>query len=45
MDYPIHDDEWMQEHFGYTARELRTMLLRGEDIGGIYDGDPVELLG
>lgn len=45
MSYPINNDEWMLDHFGYTKSELQSMLLDGEDIGGVYDGDPIELLG
>jgi hypothetical protein len=43
-DYPINDDDWMLEHVGYTAKELRVLLLNGEDITDVYDGDPIELL-
>lgn len=44
MDYPVHDDDWMLDHFGYTRDDLREMMLAGEDIGGVYDGDPIELI-
>lgn len=44
-DYKVNDDEWMIDHFGYTKTELAEMMMAGEDIGGIYDGDPIELLG
>lgn len=44
-DYPINNDEWMLDHFGYTKNELRDRLLDGEDIGGDFDGDPIDLLG
>lgn len=43
-DYPIHDDEAMLEIVGYTREELVDMLIAGEDIGAVYDGDPVALL-
>lgn len=42
-EYKVHDDEWMLDHFGHTKDELAQMVLDGEDIGGIYDGDPLEL--
>lgn len=42
--YKVHDDEWMLNHFGYTKDELRQMILGGDDIGDIYDGDPIDLL-
>lgn len=45
MTYPVNNDKWMLEHFGYTKDELRERMLDGEDIGGDFDGDPIELLG
>lgn len=43
-EYPVNNDEWMLDHFGYTREELRDRLLDGEDIGGDFDGDPIDLL-
>ena len=40
----INDDDWMLEHYGYTKTELRDRLLSGDDIGGDFDGDPIDLL-
>lgn len=40
----VNDDEWMLDHYGHTKAELRERLLAGEDIGGDFDGDPIELL-
>lgn len=40
----LNDDEWMLEHYGYTKEELQDMMLDGDDIGAVYDGDPIELL-
>lgn len=45
MSMPIHDDDWMLDHYGHTGDELRDMMLAGDDIGGVFDGDPIELLG
>jgi hypothetical protein len=42
--YPVDNDGWMLETFGYTKAELRDMMLAGEDIGSVFDGDPMELL-
>lgn len=38
------NDEWMLEHYGHTKSELREMMMDGEDIGGVFDGDPIDLL-
>lgn len=43
-EYPVNNDEWMLDHFGYTKEELRDRLLDGDDIGGDFDGDPIDLL-
>ena len=43
-DYQVNNDEWMLEHFGYTKRELRDMMMEGEDIAPYFDGDPMEIL-
>lgn len=40
----VDNDEWMLEHYGYTKAELRERMIAGEDIGGDFDGDPIELL-
>ena len=40
----VEDDEAMLDAYGWTKKELRDALFRGEDIGGMYDGDPIELL-
>ena len=40
----VNDDEWMLEHYGYTKDELQEMMLSGEDIGDVFDGDPIDLL-
>lgn len=36
----VNNDEQMLDHYGYTKSELQAMALAGEDIGGVYDGDP-----
>ena len=41
----VHDDEWMLDHYGYTRKELMGMMIAGEDIGDVFDGDPIELFG
>ena len=38
-------DDYYLDHYGYTKSELFEMLVNGEDIGGVYDGDPIELFG
>lgn len=40
----VDDDDAMLDAYGWTKKELRDALYRGEDIGGMYDGDPIELL-
>ena len=40
----VRDDDWMLDHYGYTRDELLGFMLDGEDIGGKFDGDPLELL-
>lgn len=45
MSVDVNDDEAMLEHYGHTKDELADMMMNGEDIGGVYDGDPIELLG
>lgn len=45
MSYKVNNDEWMLDHFGYTKGELVERMLDGDDIGGDFDGDPLELLG
>lgn len=40
----VDNDEWMLEHYGYTKAELRKRMIDGDDIGGDFDGDPIELL-
>lgn len=42
-EYDVNNDKWMLDHFGYTKRELREMMIHGEDIGSYFDGDPIEL--
>lgn len=41
----VNDDQQMLDHYGYTKDELFEMLMNGDDIGGLYDGDPIELFG
>lgn len=33
----------IEEVYGYSRRELREALLRGEDISDRFDGDPIDL--
>ena len=40
----LNNDEWMLEHYGYTKAQLREMMMSGEDIGSVFDGDPIDLL-
>lgn len=40
----VDNDEWMLEHYGHTKAELRKRMIDGDDIGGDFDGDPIELL-
>lgn len=44
-EYQVDNDEWMQDHFGYTKNELVEMMMDGEDVTAYFDGDPIELLG
>lgn len=41
----VNDDDQMLDHYGYTKDELFQMMMDGEDIGGVFDGDPIELFG
>lgn len=40
----VNDDDWMLEHYGYTREELVERMMDGDDIGGDFDGDPIDLL-
>lgn len=41
----VNNDDQMLDHYGYTKSELYEMMLAGDDIGGVFDGDPIELFG
>lgn len=40
----VDDDDAMMDTYGFTKHQLQEMIYRGQDIGGVYDGDPIELL-
>lgn len=41
----VNNDDQMLDHYGHTKAELFQMIVNGEDIGGVYDGDPIDLFG
>ena len=44
LEKNVNDDDWMLEHYGYTREELVKRMMDGDDIGGDFDGDPIDLL-